>query len=169
MIQFPDFRAYERSFQMLSQVAGRAGRRNKQGKVIIQTYDVKHRVIKQIVANDYEGMYREEMIERKQFRYPPFYKIIQIDIKHKDLGKLLVIAEHFAKELKLHLGDLILGPQSPLIGRVRNYYIQCIIIKIDWKNQSVVKIKNLLKEKMILFEADKLNKGAFMVVDVDPY
>lgn len=169
MIQFPDFRAYERSFQMLSQVAGRAGRRNKQGKVIIQTYDVKHRVIKQIVANDYEGMYREEMIERKQFRYPPFYKIIQIDIKHKDLGKLLVIAEHFAKELKLHLGDLVLGPQSPLIGRVRNYYIQCIIIKIDWKNQSVVKIKNLLKEKMILFEADKLNKGAFMVVDVDPY
>ena len=169
MIQFPDFRAYERSFQMLSQVAGRAGRRNKQGKVIIQTYDVKHRVIKQIVANDYEGMYREEMIERKQFRYPPFYKIIQIDIKHKDLGKLLVIAEHFAKELKPHLGDLVLGPQSPLIGRVRNYYIQCIIIKIDWKNQSVVKIKNLLKEKVILFEADKLNKGAFVVIDVDPY
>ncbi|TKB99020.1 replication restart helicase PriA [Pedobacter cryophilus] len=169
MIQFPDFRAYERSFQMLSQVAGRAGRRNKQGKVIIQTYDVKHRVIKQIVANDYEGMYREEMIERKQFRYPPFYKIIQIDIKHKDLGKLLMIAEQFAKELKLHLGDLVLGPQSPLIGRVRNYYIQCIIIKIDWKNQSVVKIKNLLKEKVILFEADKLNKGAFVVVDVDPY
>jgi primosomal protein N' (replication factor Y) len=169
MIQFPDFRAYERSFQMLSQVAGRAGRRSKQGKVIIQTYDVKHRVIKQIVANDYEGMYREEMIERKQFRYPPFYKLIQIDIKHKDLGKLLIISEAFAKDLKLQLGDMVLGPQAPLISRVRNYYIQCIILKIDWKNQSVLKVKNLLKEKVSLFEADKINKGGFIILDVDPY
>lgn len=169
MIQFPDFRAFERSFQMLSQVAGRAGRRSKQGKVIIQTYDIKHRIIKQVVDNDYEGMFREEMIERKQFKYPPFYKIIQIDIKHKDLGKLLVIAENFAKDLKIHLGEMILGPQSPLIGRIRNYYIQSIIIKMDWKNQSVAKIKTLLKDKVSLFEADKANKGAYLVIDVDPY
>lgn len=169
MIQFPDFRAFERSFQMLSQVAGRAGRRSKQGKVIIQTYDIKHRIIKQVVDNDYEGMFREEMIERKQFKYPPFYKIIQIDIKHKDLGKLFVIAENFAKDLKIHLGEMILGPQSPLIGRIRNYYIQSIIIKMDWKNQSVAKIKTLLKDKVSLFEADKANKGAYLVIDVDPY
>jgi len=169
MIQFPDFRAFERSFQMLSQVAGRAGRRSKQGKVIIQTYDVKHRIIKQVVNNDYEGMFREEMMERKQFKYPPFYKIIQIDIKHKDLGKLLVIAEHFVKDLKVHLGDMILGPQSPLVGRIRNYYIQSIIIKMDWKNQSVGKIKTLLKGKVSDFEINKSNKGAFLVIDVDPY
>ena len=169
MIQFPDFRAFERSFQMLSQVAGRAGRRSKQGKVIIQTYDIKHRIIKQVVDNDYEGMFREEMIERKQFKYPPFYKLIQIDIKHKDLGKLLVIAENFAKDLRMQLGDMILGPQSPLVGRIRNYYIQSIIIKMDWKNQSVVKIKTLLKDKVSLFEADKANKGAFLIIDVDPY
>jgi primosomal protein N' (replication factor Y) (superfamily II helicase) len=169
MIQFPDFRAYERSFQMLSQVAGRAGRRSKQGKVIIQTYDVKHRVIQQIVANDYEGMFREEMIERKQFNYPPFYKIIHIAIKHKDLGKLLVIAENFAKLLRHHLGDMVLGPQAPLVGRVRNYYIQSIMLKIDWKTQSVAKIKTLLKESVDSFDADKANKGAFMVIDVDPY
>lgn len=169
MIQFPDFRAFERSFQMLSQVAGRAGRRNKQGKVVIQTYDIKHRIIKQVVENDYEGMFREEMIERKQFKYPPFYKIIQIDIKHKDLGKLLVIAENFAKDLKVNLGDVILGPQSPLVSRIRNYYIQSIIIKMDWKNQSVSKIKTLLKEKVSEFEVDKSNKGAFLVIDVDPY
>ena len=169
MIQFPDFRAFERSFQMLSQVAGRAGRRSKQGKVIIQTYDIKHRIIKQVVDNDYEGMFREEMIERKQFKYPPFYKLIQIDIKHKDLGKLLVIAESFAKDLRMQLGEMILGPQSPLIGRIRNYYIQSIIIKMDWKNQSVVKIKTLLKDKVSLFEVDKANKGAFLIIDVDPY
>ncbi|HEX7367630.1 MAG TPA: primosomal protein N' [Pelobium sp.] len=169
IIQFPDFRAYERSFQLLSQVAGRAGRRNKQGKVIIQTYDTKHRVIQQVVNNDYEGMYREEMIERAQFKYPPFFKIIQINIKHKDLGVLLRIAENFAKLLRHHLGDMVLGPHSPLISRVRNYYIQTITIKIDWKSQSLVKIKNLLKEQVSVFEADKANKGAFVVIDVDPY
>lgn len=169
MIQFPDFRAFERSFQMLSQVAGRAGRRSKQGKVIIQTYDIKHRIIKQVVDNDYEGMFREEMIERKQFKYPPFHKIIHINIKHKDLGKLLVIAENFAKGLKSQLGDMILGPQSPLIGRIRNYYIQSIIVKIDWKNQSVVKVKNLLKDQVSEFDSNKLNKGAYLIIDVDPY
>ncbi len=169
MINYPDFRAFERSFQMLSQVAGRAGRRDKRGKVIIQTYDLKHRIIKQVITNDYEGMFREEMMERKQFKYPPYYKIIRLDIKHKDLGKLLMIAEAFARELKQNLGEMILGPQSPLIGRIRNHYIQSIIIKIDWSNQSVSKIKNLLKEKLSLFEVDKLNKGAFVVVDVDPY
>ncbi len=169
IIQFPDFRAYERSFQLLSQVAGRAGRRSKQGKVIIQTYDIKHRVIRQVVANDYEGMYREEMIERAQFKYPPFYKIIQINIKHKDLGVLLRISDNFAKLLRHHLGDMVLGPHSPLVARVRNYYIQTITIKIDWKSQSLVKIKNLLKEQVSVFEADKDNKGVFVIMDVDPY
>jgi primosomal protein N' (replication factor Y) len=169
IIQFPDFRAYERSFQMLSQVAGRAGRRTKQGKVIIQTYDIKHRVIQQVVNNDYEGMYREELIERRQFKYPPFYKVIQINIKHKDLGKLLLIAEDFAKNLKSHLGEMILGPHSPLVGRVRNYYIQTVTIKIDYKHQSITKIKNLLKQQVSDFLANKTNKGGFVIVDVDPY
>ncbi len=169
IIQFPDFRAYERSFQMLSQVAGRAGRRTKQGKVIIQTYDVKHRVIQQVVNNDYEGMYREELIERRQFKYPPFYKIIQINIKHKDLGRLLAISDDFAKTIKLHLGEMVLGPHSPLVGRVRNYYIQTVTIKIDYKHQSITKIKNLLKQQVSDFLANKANKGAYVIVDVDPY
>jgi primosomal protein N' (replication factor Y) len=80
-----------------------------------------------------------------------------------------MISERFAKDLKLRLGDMVLGPQAPLIGRVRNYYIQCIILKIDWKNHSVLKVKNLLKEKVTLFESDKINKGAFIILDVDPY
>lgn len=169
IIQFPDFRAYERSYQMLSQVAGRAGRRTKQGRVVIQTYDTKHRVIQQVVDHDYEGMYREEMIERKQFKYPPYYKMIQVDLKHKDLGQLLLISDKFAAILKQQFGDMILGPQTPLIGRIRNYYIQTILIKMDWKNQSISKIKNLLREKISDFESDKSNKGIFIQVDVDPY
>ncbi len=169
MLQFPDFRAYERSFQMLSQVAGRAGRRDKQGKVIIQTYDTKHRIIKQIVNNDFEGMYVDEMRERKQFNYPPFFRIIQIDIKHKDFANNQYIAEQFAKELKKTLGNLIIGPQTPLIGRIRNYYIQTILIKIDLENQSIPKIKEFIKEEIGKFEANKSNKGAYMVINVDPY
>ncbi|MBK0381821.1 primosomal protein N' [Pedobacter sp. SD-b] len=169
IIQFPDFRAYERSFQLLSQVAGRAGRRTKQGKVIIQTYDIKHRVIQQVVNNDYEGMYREELIERRQFKYPPFYKMIQINIKHKDLGRLLTISDDFAKNLKSHLGEMVLGPHSPLVGRVRNYYIQTITVKIDHKHQSITKIKNLLKQQVRDFLAHKNNKAAYVIMDVDPY
>lgn len=169
MLQFPDFRAYERSFQLLSQVAGRAGRRDKQGKVIIQTYDTKNRVIQQIVNNDYEAMYRHEILERKQFKYPPFYRLIHIDIKHKDFAKTQQIAEGFAKELKKVLGDLVIGPQTPLIGRIRNYYIQTIILKIDLQHQSIPKIKDYLRKEISNFEANKLNKGSYIVVNVDPY
>lgn len=169
MLQFPDFRAYERSFQMLSQVAGRAGRRNKQGKVIIQTYDTKHRIIKQLVNNDFDGMYLDEMRERKQFNYPPFFRIIQIDIKHKDFANNQYIAEQFAKELKKTLGDLIIGPQTPLIGRIRNYYIQTIMVKIDLENQSIPKIKEFIREEIGKFEGNKINKGAYLVINVDPY
>jgi len=169
MLQFPDFRAYERSFQMLSQVAGRAGRREKQGKVIIQTYDTKHRIIRQLVNNDFDGMYLDELRERKQFNYPPFFRIIQIDIKHKDFANNQYIAEQFAKGLKKTLGDLIIGPQTPLIGRIRNYYIQTIMVKIDLENQSIPKIKEFIKEEIGKFEGNKVNKGAYTVINVDPY
>jgi primosomal protein N' (replication factor Y) len=169
MLQYPDFRAYERSFQMLSQVAGRAGRREKQGKVIIQTYDTKHRIIKQLVDNDYDGMYWDEIKERKTFKYPPFFRIIHIDIKHKDFNNTQYIAQEFGKSLKKNLGDLVVGPQVPLIGRIRNYYIQTIIVKIDLQNQSIPKIKEYIRGEINKFESDKTNKGAYLVINVDPY
>ncbi|RRN76795.1 primosomal protein N', partial [Pseudoxanthomonas sp. SGD-10] len=169
MLQFPDFRAYERSFQLLSQVAGRAGRRDKQGKVLIQTYDPKNRIIQQVVKNDFEGMYMDELRERKQFKYPPYFRIIQIDVKHKDFANTQYIAEQFARELKQTLGDLVIGPQTPLVGRIRNYYIQTILVKIDLENQSIYKIKDFLREKISAFDVNKANKGAYLVVNVDPY
>ncbi len=169
MLKFPDFRAFERSFQMLSQVAGRAGRRDKQGKVIIQTYDAAHRIIKNVVDNDYKTMFTEELKERKIFKYPPFYRLIQIDVKHKDAAKLHNIANNFAATLKNTLKDKVLGPQVPLVGRIRNYYIQSIIIKIDRQNQSVPKIKEFLKEKINEFNLNKQNAGGILQVDVDPY
>jgi len=169
MLKFPDFRAYERTFQMLAQVAGRAGRRDKQGKVIIQAYDVKNRIIQQVVNNNYDGMFIDELAERKQFNYPPYTRIIQIDVKHKDFLKLQTIAEYFAIELRKVLGEKVLGPQIPLVGRIRTYYIQTIMIKVDRQTQSIVKVKELLKLKIDAFYENKLNKGSFLSVDVDPY
>jgi primosomal protein N' (replication factor Y) len=169
MLKFPDFRAYERTYQMLAQVAGRAGRRDKQGKVIIQAYDVKNRIIQQVVDNDFDGMFSDELAERKQFAYPPYTRIIQIDVKHKDFLKLQAIADYFAIELRKILGDKVLGPQIPLVGRIRTYYIQTIMIKVDKQTQSIVKVKELLKIKLAAFYENKLNKGGFLSVDVDPY
>ncbi len=169
MLKFPDFRAYERTFQMLSQVAGRAGRRDTQGKVIIQAYDVKNRIINQVVENDFVGMFTDELAERKQFNYPPYTRIIKIDVKHKDFLKLQAIADYFAIELRKVLGNKVLGPQIPLVGRIRTYYIQTIMIKVDRETQSIVKVKELLKVKFAGFYENKLNKGSFLNIDVDPY
>ncbi|RZK70422.1 MAG: primosomal protein N', partial [Pedobacter sp.] len=144
MLNYPDFRAFERSFQMLSQVSGRAGRRAKQGKVIIQAYDTSHRVISQVVRNDYEEMFDTEILERRNFHYPPLYRLIQLDVKHKDLSKLVNIASSLAGILRSQFADRILGPEAPLISRIRNYYIQTILIKVEKEGVSVQKIKDAL-------------------------
>lgn len=169
MLSFPDFRAFERSFQMLSQVSGRAGRRTRQGKVIIQAYDTGHRVISQVVRNDYEEMFDTEILDRRNFHYPPLYRQIQLDVKHKDLSKLTDIAFSLAKILRAQFGDRVLGPEPPLVSRVRTYYIQTIILKIEKENISLMKIKAALREILTKFDADSQNKGAYVQIDVDPY
>ncbi|HEY0175500.1 MAG TPA: primosomal protein N', partial [Pedobacter sp.] len=124
LLNYPDFRAFERSYQLLSQVAGRAGRRDKQGKVCIQAYDDDHRIIKQVVDNNYLEMYNDEIAERKQFHYPPFTRLIFINVKHKDANLLNAAAAHFATLLRAQLGTRVLGPEQPLVSRIRNYYIK---------------------------------------------
>lgn len=169
MLNFPDFRAFERSFQMLSQVAGRAGRRDKQGKVIIQAYDTNHRVINQVIQNDYHTLFETETAERRNFHYPPLYRLIQINIKHKEMQKLDRIADALSRTLKQQFGGRVLGPEAPLIGRIRNYYIQQVLIKIEKEGVSVQKIKSVLKETIKLFEALPIAKGSLVQVNVDPY
>ena len=169
MLNYPDFRAFERSFQMLSQVSGRAGRRAKQGKVIIQAYDISHRVISQVVRNDYEEMFNTEILERRNFHYPPLYRLIQLDVKHKDSSKLVTIASSLARVLRSHFADRILGPEAPLISRIRNYYIQTILIKVEKEGVSVQKIKDALRDILTTFDADPANKGVYIQTDVDPY
>lgn len=169
LLKFPDYRANERSYQMLAQVSGRAGRRGKQGKVVIQTYDPGHRVIKQVIENDYRDLYFTEMEERKSFHYPPFYRIINLDIKHKDPEILYNQANYFATELRKHFGDRVMGPQPPLVSRIRNYYIQSIMLKFEKDGVSINKVKATIREVITLFQTTKLSKGSIIQPDVDPY
>lgn len=168
LLNYPDFRAFERSYQLLSQVSGRAGRREKQGKVVIQAYDDSHRIIKQVVASDYEQMYADEMAERKQFNYPPFCRLIFIYVKHKDASVLNVAAQSLANALKAQLGNRILGPEQPLVSRIRNYYIKQIIIKTE-KNAAIQKVKVVVKNTIKDFNAQKDFKSVITQIDVDPY
>ncbi|SJN31044.1 Helicase PriA essential for oriC/DnaA-independent DNA replication [Sphingobacterium sp. JB170] len=169
MINFPDFRAYERAFSLFSQVAGRAGRRRKQGHVVIQTYTPNHRVIEQVIAHDYEGMFMTEIKERKNYFYPPFYRLIRIEIRHTDMQLAYHGATKLASALRGQLGERVLGPEPPLVSRVRNYFIQTITLKIERNNVSIVKVKDLIRVSIQQFEIDKTNKGIRLSIDVDPY
>ena len=169
LLRFPDYRANERSFQMLAQVSGRAGRRGKQGKVIIQTYDPNHRVIKQVIENNYNDLYFTEMEERRSFRYPPFYRIINLDIKHKHPEIVNNQAVYLANELRKHFGERVIGPEVPLVGRVRNLYLKTIMLKFEKDNLSINKAKAIIREVITQFQATKLSKGSIIQPDVDPY
>lgn len=168
LLNFPDFRAFERSFQLLTQVSGRAGRRDEQGEVIIQAYDAKHRILKQVVENNYEAMYNEELAERKAFNYPPFSRMISIDVKSKDQILLHNAAKHFANQLKKHLGDIVLGPEQPLISRIRSYYIEQLTLKVK-REISINTVKEILKNCIKEFQSEKAFRAIKIQIDVDPY
>ena len=168
LLNFPDFRAFERSYQLLAQVAGRAGRRDKQGKVCIQAYADDHRIIKQVIANDYAQMYADELEERRQFNYPPFSRLIFVNVKHKDPNLLHVAAQTLATNLRAQLGARVLGPEQPLVGRIRNYYLKQIILKIE-KGAAIQKVKAVLLSTIKDFNAEKDFKSVITQIDVDPY
>lgn len=169
LLNYPDFRAFEKSFQLLSQVGGRAGRRERQGKVIIQSHNIHHRVIDQVIHHNYEGLFRTEMTERKSFHYPPLYRMIRIDVKNKDQFILNEAAQRLAAEFRNVLGGRVLGPEDPLVTRVRNFFIKTMYIKIEREGISVSKVKDFLKSALLTFDTDKRNKGTVVQVDVDPY
>ncbi|MGO3653597.1 MAG: replication restart helicase PriA [Sphingobacterium sp.] len=169
IINFPDFRAYERAFSLFSQVAGRAGRRRTEGRVIIQTQVPHHRILEQVMKHDYQEMFSIEAQERKNFNYPPFYRLIRLDIKHSNQSWVHDAAQRFAGLLRQSLGARVLGPEPPLISRVRNYFIQTITLKIERKETSIVKVKELIRQAIVHFELDKKNRGVRIQIDVDPY
>ena len=168
MLYHPDFRAFERSFQMLTQVAGRAGRSEKQGKVIIQTYNPNHNTIQQVTNNDYIGMYKEQLYDRQIYKYPPYFRIIRVTMKQRDFEKLKVGAMWLYQVLSQNLNMPVLGPEEPLISRIRNEYIRTIIIKIP-QNTSIGNTKKTIQKMLSSFEAIAQFRAIKVTLNVDFY
>ncbi len=166
LLNFPDFRAHERSYQLLTQVAGRAGRTKKRGKVIVQTYNPYHQILKQVSTQDYHGMFQEQLYEREQYKYPPINRLIKLTFKHKDYNKLNDAAAWFAKSLQNIFKENILGPEYPPVARIRNQYLKNIMIKIPTE-QSLAKTKSAIKKIENSFNAIGQYKGVRIIYNVD--
>lgn len=168
MLYHPDFRAFERSYQMMTQVAGRSGRSEKRGKVIIQTYNPLHNIIQQVTNNDYDGMYNEQLYERRIFKYPPFYRLIRLTLKNKDYEKLKNGSMWLYQVLQQNLTIPVLGPEEPAISRIRNEYIRTIIIKIPAESQQI-EIKKTIQKILNSFDMISQFKAIKIAVNVDFY
>jgi primosomal protein N' (replication factor Y) (superfamily II helicase) len=168
LLNYPDFRAHERSFQLMEQVSGRAGRRQKQGKVVIQTSDPANKIIRLVLRHDYITMYRLQSEERKAFNYPPFCRMVKISIKHKDRTQLNLFSDILGRDLKEIFGKRVLGPESPVISQVQSWYIKTILIKIEREKPSA-KAKQLIIEVIDRLEKEKGASALKIAVDVDPY
>jgi len=166
LLNFPDYRAHERCFQLLTQVAGRAGRTKKRGKVIIQRYNPYHQILKQVSTNYYEGMFKEQLYEREQYKYPPNNRIIKITFKHKEYNRLNEAAEWFAKALRNALEGNVLGPEYPPVARIRNQYLKNILIKIP-AGHSAAKIKVVVKRIEKSFNAVSQYRSVRVIYNVD--
>lgn len=167
MLRYPDFRAYERSYQLMTQVAGRAGRKHKRGKVIIQAFEPDHLIVRKVVEGDYIGMVKDQLIHRKLFNYPPYSRMIKITVKHRDQSTVKNGANTLVRELRKLLGDRILGPETPSIARIRNLYLENIIIKLP-KNRPNKETKARIRSIIDGFTNQKPFKSLRVVIDVDP-
>ena len=167
MMKHPDFRSIERSFQMILQVSGRSGRRDIQGKVLIQTYDSEHWIFPLIMEGDYTSFYRMEMAERLQFRYPPHVRMVKIVVKHKELGTLNRATKQLFQWFEPSLFGNFSGPETPSIGRINNQYIQQFWIRIPAELSLPGVKKFLLECEAGLFQIPEF-KSVRMNIDVDP-
>jgi len=168
LLNFPDFRAHERSFQLLQQVSGRAGRTKKRGLVLIQTYNPYHQILQQVSTNDFEGMYSQQTEERYQYKYPPYYRTIKITCKDRSFDKMQRASRWFAQALSIKLNENVLGPESPPVGRIRNQYITNILVKIP-KEQSLIKTKAIIAKVDRSFNSIKEFSSVRIIIDVDNY
>ena len=168
LLNFPDFRAHERSYQLMVQVSGRAGRAKKRGKVAIQTFNPYHQILQQVTTNDYENMYNDQINERHSFHYPPLIRLIKITLKHKDFNKVNNASEWLGKSLKNSFHENVLGPTSPAISRIRNQHLKTILIKLP-KSQSLKQSKEIVQKIKNSFQSIGEFRPVRFVVDVDNY
>ncbi len=162
-----DFRAFERSFQLMTQVAGRSGRREKRGKVIIQTGDPDHWVIQKVIDHDFVGFYKSEIIERSNFFYPPYYKVMDITLKHRDENVLNKAASELASSLRESFKERVLGPEFPIVKRINNLFLKKITLKIE-RDANDKKVKERVQKIVDDFYSVPFNKSIRIVLNVDP-
>lgn len=167
LLNYPDFRAHERSFQLMEQVSGRAGRKHTSGKVAIQTYNPSNAILKFVLNHDFKSFYNHELIDRNKFDYPPYFRLIECTVKHKDEAEADRAAKVLARELTEVFGKRVLGPTHPNIGRIRNYYLRQVMIKLERK-LSVKQVKQRLQKALDFFQKEPANRTVILHVDVDP-
>ncbi len=167
LLNFPDFRAFERSFQLMSQVSGRAGRKHKQGKVIIQTTDPKNYIINDVINNDFLHMYKIQLAERSTFGYPPFTRLIQLTLKHKNQSMLDEASSYLADSLRISFANRVFGPEYPLISRISNWYHKNILLKIE-RQASFAKAKEIVSTSINQLSAHETYYPVIVQTDVDP-
>ena len=167
MLNFPDFRSFERAYQMLTQVAGRAGRSGERGKVILQTYNPDHWVMTKVMANDYMGLVQQELIERKNYRYPPFVRLVRLTLKHTDVQRLEAAAEVLAARLTQRFMARVIGPETPMISRINDLHHRVLLLKFERELRPDA-YKELLQADLDAFQADERFKRIRLIVDVDP-
>jgi primosomal protein N' (replication factor Y) len=168
MLNYPDFRAFERSFQMLVQVSGRAGRKNKSGKVIIQTFTPYHAVIRDVIDNNYLEMYESQILERRNFHYPPFYRLIKFSLKHKDFHLLNNAAQEFTNLLRKEFGTAVLGPEYPMVSKVRGLFVKETQLKLA-REKSNAQMKTIVRKCIRQFRDQRVFNAVRLIIDVDPY
>jgi primosomal protein N' (replication factor Y) len=167
MLNYPDFRAYERAFQLMAQVAGRAGRKGKQGRVVLQTRDVEHPIIGQVIGNRYEEMVRAQLDERQMFRFPPYHRLIYVYLKHRDERVLDNAALVMAGRLRANFGSRVLGPDKPPVARIQTLFIKKIVLKIE-VNASMERARELLLTVQREMLQEPAYKSLLVYYDVDP-
>ncbi|ACU63979.1 replication restart helicase PriA [Chitinophaga pinensis] len=167
LLSFPDFRVNERAFQLMEQVSGRAGRKHGKGKVIIQASNTRHPVLSYVTTHDYKAMYVAEIAERENFSYPPFTRLLKITLKHKNQQTVEQAAQVLGNWLRPHIGARLVGPAIPLVGRVRNNYLQEMLIKLPRDSKVIADTKRMVQEHFIRLLAEKQFRSVFIVPDVD--
>lgn len=168
LLRFPDFRASERAFQLMTQVSGRAGRKKKQGKVILQAFNSDHLVIQDVLQHDFESFFLREIQERKEFHYPPFTRMIRITLRHRKPDVLEKGMQEFARFLKDRLGAWVIGPSVPYISRIRGYFLLDVLLKIEQHNQKLQFAKKTIWEAVNHLHSLEGLSSVRVKVDVDP-
>ena len=168
LINFPDFRSHERSYQLLQQVAGRSGRTDVRGQVLIQSFNPTHKILQQVSSNDYNAMFEEQLYQRRIYKYPPYYKLIKITLKHRDYNLVNNGSEWLRASLSKIFGEYLLGPEFPAVSRVRNLYHKNLLIKIP-ENYSLSKSKKAIEKIRQSFMSTKNYRPMKLIINVDNY